>query len=291
MRLELRLIWIALCLSLLIVAPNRAVAGLTITLHDQGGTPSGDMIGGGNLDDIVRAAASVWERVFSDPGVTWDLSLDYGWSSLKIAPAGENGKHILVDQQGDPNRETAGIIKFDNTSFTSWYADPNPLDSQAYSSFQDHTTILGGTAIAINDGRYGSAAVPEAMDRIDLFSVALHEIGHALGLSQDNLSFQKQVPGNELRITIPGPYLGGTIMTFTDHVNGYAYQYALMVPIPTPGVRYRISQLDVLALEQLNGFPHPNDDPYAVPEPGTVVLLVMGVAGTWALGRRSRVLG
>ena len=66
-----------------------AEAGLKISLNflaappeqptDSYPGPPSDMVGGGNLQDIMKAAAESWEDIFKNVGGKWDVRIDYGW--------------------------------------------------------------------------------------------------------------------------------------------------------------------------------------------------------------------
>jgi hypothetical protein len=93
------------------------------------GAPGSCDIGTGNLDDIVQAAATRWERSIRD---NHTLTVYYGW-----APNG-GGSHVLLEQGGSPNRETVGQILFNNNCVPGnfhWFLDPNPKRNEEYLSF------------------------------------------------------------------------------------------------------------------------------------------------------------
>jgi hypothetical protein len=140
----------------------------------------------------------------------------------------------------------------------------------------------------VNDGRVFTQATGDAQGRTDLLTIAEHEIGHALGLSVDNLAFQEQVPANELLITPPRPSAGGAVFMVTDHIQQLFAPSALMVNFLEPGERKLISGLDVLVDAQLSQFASPNLDPYAVPEPGPVPHLAAALVALGTYCRQAR---
>src|SRR5690348_13392847 len=68
----------AICLG---VAPS-ASASLTIHSHFDLTNPAPVLVGGGNLEDLVNAAADSWERAFVDVNDPWDLDLTFTWGDL-----------------------------------------------------------------------------------------------------------------------------------------------------------------------------------------------------------------
>src|SRR5215475_6702727 len=100
---------------LALAAPCPAIAGVHIhlTYNPFLGAPPEDGIiaGGGNLPDIMQAAAEAWERVFDDPRDNWDLTVEFGWTPLRNSLYASED---MEEQGGNPVRITRSIVLFNN---------------------------------------------------------------------------------------------------------------------------------------------------------------------------------
>ncbi len=260
--------WLALLLAGVasLASPPEATASLEIHGTFLPSTPPPNLVGGGGLVELFDAAVASWEKAFQDPDDAWVVDLEYRWGPLN----NQNGVFELKSQQtAAPYRILSGLITFDNSGSSRFFADPTPGDHSEYEDYRtSELPVLGGD---LNIGRVYFGASGDAADRVDLLSIASHEIGHALGLSE----FNAHVP-SPLEITAPLPFAGYTVQTQgNDHL---LYLDALMNPIHSGGLRYLISAVDVLAEAEISRFRRPNLDPYpGVPEPGAMALVSSGL--------------
>jgi hypothetical protein len=256
----------AVSISMLCVAGS-ARAGLVINLTNGGGTAPANMAGGGDLMTIAAEAAGVWERAFANTPELWVLNLSIGWDDLALG----NGQFDQTTQGGNPNRIDSGRVRLNNSGNVEFFADPTPWDDVEYGHYETYDRDFG-TGL-INIGREFSDPTGNAVGRVDLLTIVLHEIGHGLGLNSDYEGYQEQRDSFFLPIEPPTPFASFYVqLGISDHLFDGDFPNALMIAIENPGVRKRVSGLDILANAQLSRVVTPNLDPYAVPEPATWVL-------------------
>jgi hypothetical protein len=240
-------IFVAALALFLICVPD--ASAVTIVTRSIGGVAPANAVGGGNLADIVNTAARIWEAAYSDPIV---ITLSYGWAQI-----GDAGNHSVVecDSQG---REVSGVILFDNSGSVAFYLDPTPNYSEEYQLLTEEYQDFGRGAI--NAARILSKPKGEAVGHVDLLSVVLHEIGHALGLSGANPLFIAKSADGRLHISDGYPFQGMSIPLASNnsgvvpHFDPNQVVYGSLMSGINSDERRMPSELDVLADGQVSGF-------------------------------------
>jgi hypothetical protein len=264
---------VAVGLFALVLWAPIATSALTIEGQFRGGQSLGPTFGGGNIDAIFRAAASMWEQAIRDD---FTVRLNYGWGSSP------GGIHTLLVQGGSPNRELVGEIRvnaqvFNDGSFVPLFLDPTPLVNEEFTTFFERTRDLGGGAINVQRS-YSDPVAPSVPVFLDLLTIMAHEIGHGLGISNGNTSFRTEAVDGNIAATGPLP-LADTIIPLatnnfgvTSHIDINEFG-PLMAGLPLNG-RLLPSDLDILANAQISQFRNVN---VQVSEPGSHIMLLSGL--------------
>ena len=254
-----------------VVAAARAEAGLHvigIPVDGNGGTPPGNMEGGGDLVTIFNQAAAYWEAAFPDPDQDWTLTLTYKWGTDGANEVGGLSAALfrLDTVGGDPNRMLSGRVFFDNSGTTEFFADPNPGSNAEYST----VTPLGGDVSApnapggvawVNNGiNYTDPKSDPMRKRTDLLTIAMHEIGHGLGLAIDPPKWT--VPAQCFPISEDVSHFYAEFELCTDSQGEHMNLTSVIPVYGQLGVRAFPTAQDIMAMAELSQFRRPVLDPY-----------------------------
>ena len=240
-------------------------AAVNIKRNFKGGVAPGNMAGGGNLINVFNAAADWWELAIQDDHT---LTINFQWAPL-------NNFLAFASDSPLPGPPTRGFVQFDNDGSSLWFADSTPDKNEEYQVFRESQANLGGGRV--NTGRVYSNPTGSAVDRFDLFSVAKHEIGHALGFFSFSPNF-----GDPITVTGPRPLAGTQIPTTPINGGHIDISTTLMFPYFNRGQRKILTDTDTLAIAQISKFEKVNLNLQHVPEPltilGSATVLGVGVA-------------
>ena len=201
-------------------------------------------VGGGDLATIVRAAADVWESLIADEHT---LTLSFGW--YDTTGVSNSAFHAPGQSGGTPQRQITGSLAFNNADDAyAMFLDPTPHVGEEFALIERAFGDYGSGPI--EDTRRFGALSDDARGRNDLFTAALHEIGHALGLTRLNSLMIDRLDG-DIDVTLPG-FSGTEIPLEANHL---ATPSALLSAQPRRiGERRGVTQLDLLAVCQVSAF-------------------------------------
>jgi hypothetical protein len=243
---------------------------------------------------VMVAAGDYWEQAYLESTVELEQSITVAWCDEGGTALARGGTGWST---GPGYPMFNGYLEWEiNTDF---FVDLTPWENSEYGESSSRSADFGGGEINVERVFFNADIGTVARDHHDLLSVAIHEIGHALGMiglfagwpgypkydaldqgldGDLDLPDGSQIPHEAGHLTYttspPGangfPFDGATLL-------GSYYPMAMGESIPA-GARKLLSEADILTLAAVHGFDNVNGNPILIPEPSAAVLALLSAA-------------
>lgn len=241
----------------------------------------------------VQAAANYWMSAFANSSSTasWATSgtlthtIDVGWTGHGGTTLATGGTSWF------PNGQLVnGQLLFDNDGTSNFYVDANPLSQSEWNQSSNRSMTFNGVSMNVERVHFDAPA-GVVRDNSDLLTVAIHEIGHALGFLGSYPGFAAHVSGGNFSLT-SGTFNGALIPVSGGHTNfqilspntqfpynpggggffpQFNYYPNVMGPSLLAGTRTKLTEVDIAIAGAALGF-YTNINFNPVPEPHAVLL-------------------
>ncbi len=178
---------------------------------------------GAQLIPVMQAAANYWEDIIED---TWTIDVEFYYDDL----SDPNGTLAVHNNLGTlAGKPTDARVRFDTQTGgveRLWYFDPTPTNHSEYNLQQtlyrdltgtQQTNWFNGAPPALLEvgyrGNTAGGAPADAVNGFDLLSTAIHELGHAVGLTS-NVAAGQVADGD---YDYNSAFVNGAVMSVDDN--------------------------------------------------------------------------
>jgi hypothetical protein len=240
---------------------------------------------------VMDAAADYWQTAFAASSRSLSLSINVSWGGLPGATLAQGGAGWTNNNPTYTLRNP--FLTWDNDGSSTFFVDLTPNSNSEWAKSSLRTDDLGGGTINVERVYYNAASGTAARDNSDMLSVAIHEIGHTLGLlpgyprltaldvgSDGDLDLsggtEIAASGGHLDYSLGLPETPG--FPFDGATIGGTYYPTSMGPSIVTGTRKLLTGADILVMSDLQGLSNPNTNPLIPePEPSLVILFSVGL--------------
>lgn len=207
------------------------------------------------LRTLVEAAADVYEDIIKDD---FTINLAFTWGDL-----GDDGTlGVATTLNTSDGKPTVSRMRFNTNESVSWYLDPTPANHDEYDLIQTTVSDLSSVDLVnsfsgsppplLEVGYAGLRTNPQQTN--DLYSVVLHEVGHAIGLTGPVIGNSANDGDFDIRTDFIGGAAAGIFVSTEDDIAHLAAPRTSMFPVFVPDIRRLPSATDVFAIASAAGW-------------------------------------
>ena len=240
---------------------------------------------------VMDAAADYWQTAFAASSRTLSLTINVSWGGLSGATLAQGGASWINNNPTYSLRNP--FLTWDNDGSSTFFVDLTPKSNSEWAKSSLRTDDLGGGTINVERVYYNAASGTSARNDNDMLSVAIHEIGHTLGVLAGYPRFNALDVGSDGDLDLSG---GTQIASSGGHLDyslglpetpgfpfdgatvGGTYYPMLLGSSIVTGTRKLLTEADILMVADLQGLNNPNTNPLIPePEPSLVILFSIGL--------------
>jgi hypothetical protein len=210
----------------------------------------------GDYAAAVRAAAVYWGTIYTQ-AVT--ITIRWGFSqNLPADTLGDASATSTITSGSMAGDVVSGVLRFNQRPSSCWYIDPDPTTFSEYPNggtvSSEQIPYFNQPGKQVEVGRYTISSGGGNTGHADLFSSALHELGHLLGLTTGTWRYTNEVTDGDIDVLSPHPCPNLSWMSSGGHLTYSGNPRMLMFPSMPSGRRTWPSQADVSTIAQVSNW-------------------------------------
>lgn len=234
--------------------------------------------------NVIRTAANYWEAAFANSTKKVEQTINVVWgprSGSTLATGGTGWNPVT-------GAISNGILTWNNRDEdpVNFFVDLTPTSNEEWSKSSMRMANLGGVEVNVENTYYNANTSSTTFMYSDMLSIAIHEIGHALGFLNGYFPYDDLGHNGYLELDNGSEigYSGGHHGFMIDTLKGYpadgwsggpTFYSTVMGPSIMQGTRKLLTDADIWTMASIHGFDNPVLN-FPIPEPATLSLLAVG---------------